>query len=350
MTLISRSRRSRRFWKRRDLRIGVVSYDLRFFTPILDHLEATDGVEVRVDRWRSLHAHNGDATDALMDWADVIISEWCGPYAALASRRLRPDQRLIIRLHRFELHDGYCAEVDIDNTEAVVTVDPHYRELVLGATGWPEGKVRCIPNLIDTKRFALPKTPEARFRIGMLGANSSRKRLDLALDVIEEVRAEDPRFRLLVKSTRPQETRWVWSDPTERAYFERVLSRVETLQAAGALEWSEYGEDVPAWLQNVGFVLSTSDDESFHMAPAEGMASGAVPVVRAWPGAATVYDRRWVHETTADMARAILTLAAEPDAWDRAAEQGRSEVIERYDEAVVLPMWSGLIFGDAAVS
>jgi glycosyltransferase involved in cell wall biosynthesis len=350
MTPSFRPRRSRWLWSRRDLRIGVVSYDLRFFTPILDHLKAAAGVEVRVDRWRSLHAHNGDATDALMDWADVIISEWCGPYAALASRRVRPDQRLIIRLHRFELHDGYCAEVDIDNTEAVVAVDPHYRELVLDATGWPEEKVRYIPNLIDTKRFALLKAPEARFRIGMLGANSSRKRLDLALDVVEEVRAEDPRFRLLVKSTRPQETKWVWSNPTERAYFERVLPRVETLEADGALEWSEYGEDVPAWLQQVGFVLSTSDDESFHMAPAEGMASGAVPVVRAWPGATTVYDRRWIHETTTDMARAILALAAEPEAWDRAAKQGRSEVIEQYDEAVVLPMWSDLVFGDAAVS
>jgi glycosyltransferase involved in cell wall biosynthesis len=335
------------FRKRRDLRIGVVSYDLRFFRPILDHLEATTGVEVRVDEWGSLHAHNGDATDSLLDWADVIIAEWCGPYAALASRRMRSDQRLIIRLHRFELHDGYCADVDIDNTDTVVTVDSHYRDLVLAATGWPAGKVRCIPNVIDTERFALPKHSAASVHIGMLGANSSRKRLDLALDVIEEVRAAQPGFRLLIKSTRPEATKWVWSNPAEREYFERVLPRVEAMEAGGGLEWSEYGEDVPGWLQGIGFVVSTSDDESFHMAPAEGMASGAIPVVRAWPGATTVYGRRWVHETPAAMARAILEMAADPDMRSRAGEEARSEVAERYDQAVVLPMWSNLVLGGA---
>ena len=37
-------------------------------------------------------------------------------------------------------------------------------------------------------------------------------------------------------------------------------------------------------LRGVDWVLSTSDDESFHLSPAEGMASGAVPAVLPWPG------------------------------------------------------------------
>ena len=63
-----------------------------------------------------------------------------------------------------------------------------------------------------------------------------------------------------------------------------------------------------------------------------------------------MYDRRWVHETPSAMARAILAMAADPDMRSRAGEEARSEVTERYDQAVVLPMWSDLIFGDVAVS
>ena len=74
---------------------------------------------------------------------------------------------------------------------------------------------------------------------------------------------------------------------------------------------------MPAWLRRIGFVLSTSDDESFHVAPAEGMASGAVPVIRHWPGAETIYDTRWIRETPAEMAASIAALAS-PDDWEAA--------------------------------
>ena len=42
--------------------------------------------------------------------------------------------------------------------------------------------------------------------------------------------------------------------------------------------------------------------------PAEGMASRAVPVLRHWPGAETIYDTRWIHRGPAEMAAAIAAL------------------------------------------
>jgi hypothetical protein len=62
-----------------------------------------------------------------------------------------------------------------------------------------------------------------------------------------------------------------------------------------AVVFDDAGPDVAAWLRRVGFMLSTSDDESFRVAPAEGMASRAVTVFRHWPGAETIYDMRWIH-------------------------------------------------------
>ncbi len=99
-----------------------------------------------------------------------------------------------------------------------------------------------------------------------------------------------------------------------------------------------------AWLRRVGFVLSTSDDESFHVAPAEGMASRAVPVLRHWPGAETIYDTRWIHRTPADMARAIAALDEDEwrDAGDRAHEQ--AEAAFAFDR--IRGSWLGLLTSD----
>ena len=90
-----------------------------------------------------------------------------------------------------------------------------------------------------------------------------------------------------------------------------------------------------AWLRRVGFVLSTSDDESFHVAPAEGMASRAVPVIRHWPGAETIYDSRWIRETPAEMAAPVA--AVDSDAAWRAAGQTAHEQAQAFELTLGLP-------------
>jgi hypothetical protein len=110
--------------------------------------------------------------------------------------------------------------------------------------------------------------------------------------------------------------------------------------------FDDAGPDVAAWLRRVGFVLSTSDDESFHVAPAEGMASRAVPVIRHWPGAETIYDQRWIHETPADMAAFIASLAS-PDDW-RAAGQAAHEQTRAFDLGTVCRSWHRLLTADPA--
>jgi hypothetical protein len=93
-------------------------------------------------------------------------------------------------------------------------------------------------------------------------------------------------------------------------------------------------------------VLSTSDDESFHMAPAEGMASRAVPVIRHWPGAETIYDRRWIRPTPAEMAASIAALSS-AEAWE-AARQTAREQVQAFEIGGVAQAWIRLIHGSLA--
>ncbi len=326
----------------RPLRLLVAGHDLKFFTRLLDHLSALPEVELRVDEWRALADHDPSVSSELAAWADVVVVEWCGPAAVWFSRHKRPGSRLVVRLHRFELDSGWPAELDIDAVDRVVSVSASYAQLIAERTGWPEDKIVTVPNWVDIDQLDRPKAPGARFRLGMIGIAPSRKRLDLGIEVLALLRARDQRWQLSVKSKMPWEYAWIWNKPAERAHYDAVLRRVQTdLLVDGAVVFDRFGPDVASWLRRIGYVLSTSDDESFHLAPAEGMASGAVPALLPWPGAETIYDSRWIHSSPAVVADALTALAV--DGWENASAAAQHEAGEKFALNAVSTQWVDLI-------
>ncbi|MBV9795788.1 MAG: glycosyltransferase [Actinobacteria bacterium] len=330
----------------KTLKVAVAGHDLKFFTPLLEYLRAQDGLEVRTDHWISLGEHDEEASQRICDWADVVICEWCGPNAIWYSQNKRKGTRLIVRLHRFELFARYPYRVQIKNVDQVVCVDKYYAQLTADKTGWPARKIVAVPNTVQVNQLDRPKLDGARFALGMVGIVPSRKRIDLALDVLEELRRDDERYMLYVKSGMPWDHWWIWQKPEERGHYAAALHRIQRSPLLrGAVVFDQAGRDVPAWLRRVGFVLSTSDDESFHVAPVEGMVSGAVPVVRHWPGAETVYDTRWIHEDTAGMAAAIAALDTD-EKWQQAADLAKAQAKEIYNPRTVFPTWYRLMSED----
>ncbi|MEU6339559.1 glycosyltransferase [Streptomyces sp. NPDC046977] len=331
----------------RPLRVVVASHDLKFFTRLLDHIQALPGVEVRIDAWPALAKHDVAVSRELAAWADVVVVEWCGPAAIWYSHNKRRGSRLVVRLHRFELYAGYPDKVDIDAVDRIVCVSPHYSDLTRERTGWPADKIVTIPNWVDDRQLDRPKSADARYRLGMIGIAPARKRLDLGLDVLEALRARDPRWQLSVKSKMPWDYWWIWNKPEERTHYDAILRRVQSAPLLeDAVVFDSFGADVASWLRRIGFVLSTSDDESFHLAPAEGMASGAVPALLPWPGADTIYDRRWIHESPEAMADAIHTLAE--DGWAAEAGHARGWLRESFGLDKVRAAWTELLTGSAA--
>jgi glycosyltransferase involved in cell wall biosynthesis len=331
-----------------SLRVVIAGHDLKFFTPLIDYFRLQPGLEVRIDQWASLGEHDVAVSKELAGWADVVICEWCGPNAVWYSRHKRRGTRLLVHLHRFELYSDYPGQVKIGNVDQVICVSGHYARLTREYTGWPAAKVVSLPNLIDVSQLDRSKLDGAQYNLGMVSVDSSRKRLDLGLDVLEELRRDDDRYLLFVKSRMPWQHWWVWQLPVEREHYAAVLRRVQRSPLLrDAVVFDDAGPDVAAWLRRVGFVLSTSDDESFHVAPAEGMASRAVPVIRHWAGAETIYDRRWIHETPAQMAAFIASLAS-PDDW-RAAGQAAHEQARAFELGSVCRSWHRLLTTDLAL-
>jgi glycosyltransferase involved in cell wall biosynthesis len=328
------------------LRVAVAGHDLKFFTPLLDYLRLQPDLEVRLDQWAALGKHDPAYSRELAAWADVVVCEWCGPNAVWYSRHKRRSSRLLVRLHRFELESPYPAQVKIGAVNQVICVSKHYARLCRERAGWPEAKVATISNALDVSQLDRPKLDGARFHLGLVGMVPSRKRLDLALDVLEEVRREDDRYLLFIKSGMPWEHWWVWQNPAERQHYADALRRVQRSPLLrGAVVFDDAGPDVAAWLRRIGFVLSTSDDESFHVAPAEGMASRAVPVLRHWPGAETIYQMRWVHRGPAQMAAAILAFGDET-ARRAAGDEAHAQAAAAFGLNRVCEAWHGLLTAD----
>ncbi|WP_028985128.1 glycosyltransferase [Sporichthya polymorpha] len=329
----------------RPLRVVVAGHDMKFFTRIADYLAALPGVELRMDNWETLGRHDKERSRELLDWADVIICEWCGGNAIWYSKHKRSNQRLIIRLHRFELFTNYVKQVKIRNVDTVVCVNRHYADLTAQITRWPTEKIVVVPNWVDGAQLDRPKLTGAQFHLGMIGIAPARKRMDLALDVLSELRRDDKRFHLFVKSKQAWDYWWVWKQPAERAHVDDLMRRIRTdPNLRDAVVFDGFGPDVPAWLRGIGWVLSTSDDESFHLSPAEGMASGAVPAVLPWPGARTVYAEEWVHDSAAAIAAEIRTVTAEGTWEDRRAEAQR-QVTAAFDLPVVCGTFADLLTG-----
>jgi glycosyltransferase involved in cell wall biosynthesis len=331
------------------LRVVIAGHDLKFFAPLIQYFGLQPDLEVRVDQWAALGEHDETVSKELADWADVVICEWCGPNAVWYSRHKRRDARLLVHLHRFELYSHYPGQVKIANVDQVICVSDHYAKLTREHTGWPDAKVISVPNPLDVSQLDRPKLDGARFHLGLIGIVPSRKRLDLTLDVLEELRRDDDRYLLYVKSGMPWEHWWVWQNPAEREHYSIALRRVQRSPLLrDAVVFDDAGPDVAAWLRRVGFVLSTSDDESFHVGPAEGMASRAVPVIRHWPGADTIYDRRWIRETPAELAASIAALDSD-EAWRAAGETARGQA-QAFELGAVCRSWHRLIRGESTGS
>ena len=330
----------------RPLRVAVASHDLKFFTRIQEHLAELPGVELRLDHWEALSVHDVATSEAMADWADVVICEWAGPNLVWYSRHKRAGQRLIVRLHRFELEAGWLSDVRVDAIDQVVCVSPFYAQLTAERTGWPVERIVVIPNWVDVAQFDRPKLAGAEFTLGMIGISPHRKRPDLGVEILARLRRHDRRYRLAIKSKMPWDYWWIWRKPEERAEAERLFHRLhDDPVVAGAVTFDGFGGDVAAWLRRVGWVLSTSDDESFHLAPAEGMASGAVPALLPWPGADTIYDTRWIHDDPAAVAEAIHEVTRS-GRWDTERRTARDQVRASFPLDAVCDTWARILVED----
>lgn len=317
----------------------IAGHDFKFAASWIAHLEA-QGVEVLLDEWSGHEGHDEQRSAQLLERAASVFCEWGLGNAVWYSHHVRPDQRLVIRVHAQELRLPHLRRIRHEAVDEFVFVGELMRDAAVRSHGVPREKTRVIPNIVRTAELHRPKTEEARFTVGLVGMVPQVKRLDRAVSVIELLAHEDPRWRLRVKGKRPEDYSWMKNRKTEMAWYQDCYRRIDQLhQDTGrqSVVFDPHGDDIPQWFQGVGYALSVSDLESFHLTLPDGAASGAAPVSLAWPGADLIYPREWLVGGLAEMTERISALQAD--------DQQREALVCRAGEFVIRTMDEPLVHG-----
>lgn len=277
-------------------KILIAGHDLKFAKFIMEAIEARDDLELLVDQWQGHSKHDEEQSHRLLNQADTIFCEWGLGNVVWFSRHKKAGQKLVTRVHAQELKTRHLDQCLHDNIDHYIFVSPYYFELMIAEFSLQREKCKMIFNMVDTQLLDKPKLPGAEFHLGMIGDVPQSKRLDRALDIFEKLYAKDKRYKLFVKGKRPEDYPWMHSKAKadEMAYYQRQYQRIKDNGWQDNVIFEGFGP-IDEWLQKIGWVLSVSDHESFHLAVAEGMASGAIPLIFPWDGSREIYPKRYLH-------------------------------------------------------
>lgn len=274
----------------------IAGHDLKFIKPFYPYFTKA-GWRVLLDFWSGHNAHDEATSQRLLRQADVVFCEWMLGNAIWYAKNRWRGQRLIGRLHLQEIDHRLFSKVPFEAFQEVLFVGPHILRDAVEKNGALRWNGRVVYNAVDVNAL---KTTRRRMNngkvLGLVGIVPQRKRLDLALDILSDLRRFDREYTLRVKGKRPEEYDWMLARPDELSWYNEQYRRIEedpSLQ--GAVVFDGHGDDMPEWYAGIDFVLSTSDFESFHFTIADGAAAGCSPVCLAWEGADEIYPRDWVY-------------------------------------------------------
>lgn len=328
--------------RRGRTKLLIAGHDFKFLGELIDYWSRDPSIELLFDKWEGPKTGRGSLDAETIASADVIFCEWATNNAVWYSKNKQAHQKLIVRMHRFEMFGDWPARLDVEAIDAFVVIAPHIGERMIADTDIDPARVHLIPNSIDALDFNRPKVADAQFQIGMAGIVPIRKRADRAFAVLRELRAHDDRYTLHLRGRLPSSYRDFEKNGFFRLYYQDLFQEItQAGELFGGVLHDRFGPDMANWFRRVGWVLSPSTDEGSHQAVAEGMASGAVPVIWNWEGASGTYPAEHVFDDDpVRIARHIIE-TVEGGTWQADANAAKS-FIQRYDVEPVHTRWTRL--------
>lgn len=288
------------------------------------------------ESWPAAFTPPPEAWAALAE-ADVVVADWADKGAVWASLFVPDRARLVVRVHGADALGLWPHVLDWSRVDTLLTVSPHHAALVdavlahrAGAEGGPTPPCRAVPNVVALAPTATRPVREPH-TLGLVGWGKPVKDPLWAVEVLAALRSHEDDWRLrLVGHGFPEQAAGTGADYA-RAFAERC-SRPDV---TGAVDVVPQTDDVAAEVARMGFILSSSVRESFHLGLVEGVLGGAVPVVRDWPfysaqgGAGALFPADWVVADVEAAVARVRALGAEPDRRE-AAGRARAEVEHRF--------------------
>lgn len=325
----------------KKIKLLFVAHNFNFLEHITAYFQNLDEYEVKIDKWLSHNIHDEEQSKELLKWADVIICEWGLGNSVWYSKYKKKNQVLIVRMHRFEVNKVYPKKINLQNVNKIIAVSQYWVGMFRKKTKADISKFMMIHNLVDTKALDKEKFDNSEYHLGILGYCPKLKRIDKALDIFEELWEHDRRYKLFIKGKDYTEYSWMQNDEEEAQYFTAIKNRIYSSEWKNSVVFESWSADVSDWYRKIGFILSTSDIESFHLAAAEGMASGSIPIILNWEAAKGIYPLRFIFEKTKDAADFIKKLTEEEK--DEYMKYVREYAFQKFDKNKLLIQWKSII-------
>lgn len=316
----------------------IAGHDLKFIQPMIPQLEKS--YQVKVDEWEGHDSHDESFSKKLLHWAEYIWCEWLLGNAVWYSNHKTPNQKLIIRMHRFELGRDFGESLNLHNVDSIVCVSLLFFEKLLERfPSIPRSKVKLIHNYVDTKGYQQINAESKFYNIALIGSVPARKGLYRALQLLQQLVSESPNYKLKIFGTKYSDIPWLEKHSDEMSYFAECENYIQENNLNGNVEFLGH-QDIKRALakEGIGFVLSLSDDteefpgpESFHLAIADGFAAGARSLILKWSGAEYIYCDEDIFNSLEEIKSTILQSPTDMN-YQRRSSLGK-ELMESYDSA-----------------
>lgn len=309
-------------------RILVTGYDLKFILPVIPYLE--QHYTVLVDEWTGHDRHDEKQSKELLNQADIIWCEWLLGNAVWYSQHKQKHQKLVIRAHRFEITRDFGYKVNYDNVNRVLAVGYFYLEEFQRKFNIPRSKMQLLSNYVEAKKYTGEKFENCEYNLGIIGAVPKLKGFLRSLHILKQLSEKDSRFKLIVVGKRPEEFSWVLNNSIEKNYYLECDKYIRENELEKSIIYTGHllKEKI---FQNISYVLSVSDLESFHLAVAEAYCDNTMGVIMQWDGAEYIYPLDIVFSSEEEIVEFVWKMVNDKEKHNSLMEKMRDYIIDNYD-------------------
>lgn len=278
-------------------KIALFAANATFLKEIKGLLESNNEVRLFTGGSRALMERE-------LDWCDLAWFEWCDELLVAATSWPKRS-KIVCRLHSFEAFTHHPEHVDWSKVDGLMFVNESVRRLLLGRIP-SDLLTTVIPNGVDFDRFHFPATKRYGKKVAYAGYLNFKKNPGFLLACFEALWRDDPQtsFHMAGK----------YQGAHIQVFLEHMLPRLPF-----KVHFDGWMDDMPAWLADKDYIISSSYFESFHYAVAEGIACGLLPLVYNWPGSENCYPAEVRFDTLAGCVEVMRRHREAPSPLDRAA-------------------------------
>ena len=237
---------------------------------------------------------------------DICWFEW-GHESVKRLLDLPPFCKYIVRLHSYELFDGFHFQANWNKVNKLIVVNDSVKNLiqngfpnVMQGIGLPNEKFAVIYHGIKMDRYTLPSDKKFNKKVAYVGYLNYKKAPELFLQCFEAINKYDPEFEFHIAGQ--------YQDPRIALYLENEIKQLDA-----NIVFHGWVDDISKFYEDKDFVISTSLFESFQYSIAEGMARGLVPLVHNWYGSDNIYPREYIFKNVSECVDIVKRFAELPN-------------------------------------